>query len=386
VITRFLVYRYALEEDGVWSTSPETVEEVYDVAVTTAMGDTKDTFSFKVPNPRGTFKQQFNHTDIIAIYYIINNETPSTSNLVLYGLIKKVTEETNDKGKFIRVEGVSFGEITTTALVFYDPGTNTQNVIQYLQSCLTSVALRNENFNITWNSGNPTVKTDGSAFPTFTSSATPVKDFDKSFSSLLDKYLTDQYTDDGRYFWYVNNLKELVIRSRKTDTPVVSFTEGSNFKYVKFNIDTSDVKNFIIVKCGLDYNNDTITTRFDDAASRAKNGFRYYMIVDTNIAKDLKKGNAYDGDNEGLRNAAKDEGYARAADFAAAHNKGILEATLTLAPTTNYTVGDTVLLNTTSYATKDFPNGFSSYPMRIKEIRYAIDGVLLTLIEEVATA
>jgi hypothetical protein len=383
MIVKFQISRFPFVDDGVWG-AEEIVTECFDIQASMVLGESKDTFSFKIPNPRGSKKQQFNAQDLIAIYLLINNETPQNSNLIFYGILKKVVGDFSSKGKYLRVEGVSFGEITTTALVFYDPGNNTQNVMQYLQGCLNSVELRNTNFTVTWDSGNPTIPSTGGTFPDFTTAAARMRDYDKSLASLLDKYLTNDYTNDGRYYWYVNKEKKLVIRSRKTSNPIDTWTEGVSFKSIKFNIDTSKVYNFIVVKCGWDNNNNQVTTRYDDPVSRAKNGFRYYLIVDNNITKELQKTGLY-SDNDDLRAEAKRIGENRAKDFGSAHNKGVLEATCILTPTTNYTVGDVINLTTTSYATIDYPNGLTNYPMRIKSIQYTKNSLLVTLAEEVAT-
>lgn len=391
MITKLVVTHYALVTDGVWEVSGTDIEDAYDINVVASIGsNSKDTFSFKLPNPRGSNKQTVNPQDIIAIHLLINGEVSGDSNLIMYGLVKKVTGEFNDKNKFLRIDGVSFGEITTNALVFYDPGVLTQNVMQYLQSCLTSIALRNENFNITWNASNPTTKSNGSAFPTYTDSSTKLREFDKSFASVLDKLLVNEYTGDGEYYWFVNNAKELVIRRRDPSTINYYWNEGVDFKSIKLNINAEDIRNFIVVKCGVDFDGDPITTRYDDPVSRAQFGFKYYLLVDTALAKERIDSHLYDGNNSALRDAVKLKGQERGKAFADAHNKGFITATVVLYPTTNYGIGNNIALTSTNYAIKDtaqkYVNGLVNYPMRIKEINYTIDSTVITLEEEVASS
>jgi hypothetical protein len=387
MITKLVVTHYALVTDGVWEVSGSTIDDAYDVNVNGSLGSAKDTFSFKLPNPRGTNKQTVNPQDIVEVHLLINNEVSGDSNLIMYGLVKKVTGDFTPNNTYLRIEGVSFGEITTNALVFYDAADTTQNVMQFIESCLNSVALRNTNFNITWNASNPSIKANGSALPTYTDSSTRKREFDKSFATILDRLLVNEYTGDGDYYWFVNNQKELVIRRRLPGTINYYWTEGSSFKSVKFNINAEDIRNFIVVKCGVDHNGNPITTRYDDPVSRSQHGFRYYLLVDTQIAKNLIDSGLYPS-NDDLRVAAKAIGQDRGKVFADAHNKGFIQATCTLAPTTNYNVGNNIALTSTKYATKDAKhvNGLTNYPMRIKEINYTIDNVNIILEEEVASA
>lgn len=373
MIVKFAVTNYESTADGVWSSTGTAITDAYDVVVNNALGETKDTFSFKVPNNRNSRIASFDPQDNININLLINNDTATGSNLLMNGLLKAVKEDVNDKGKFLRIEGVSFAEIAGNALVFVER--SNVNCMQLLEAALTSVRLRNGNFGITWNSSNPSVKSNGDAFPSLESGGS-VKEFDKSLSTLLNKYLQDEYTGDGRYYWYINNSKELVIRKRFAEATDGVLTEGVDFKTAKYDINAEDVRNFIVVKCGNDFNNRPISTRYDDPVSRAKYGFRYYMLVDTQIAQRIRAQGLYtSSNNEAFKTAVKAAGVNAGAAFARAHNKGFRQITITMSPNVSYSIGDKVAVTAPSY-------NITNLPMRIKEISWDIDSTIITLTEE----
>lgn len=385
MIHRFQVTLYEWDEDTkTWSETPVYLTEAYDVQVSTALGDTRDTFNFKLNNHRNTVIDIIKAQDKITIHSLINGATATDSNLLITGLVKLVSEQVTDKGRILRIEGVSFGEITTTGLVFHNTATShTDNVMTFLRACLNSVALRNTNFNITWSSTNPTLKFntttgayDGSAFPTL-NSGNQVREFDKSLAAVLDKYLVDGYTGDGKYYWYVNTSNELVIRKRYVgDTNPTPLIEGSNIKTLKTGIDVGDVKNYVIVKCGKDLDNRPITTRADDPVSRAKHGFKYYIYVDEQIAEKIRQTGAYSGDNDAFREAVKADGRKAGQDFIQLHNQGVIKADVIIAPSVTFTIGDKVNLTAPSY-------NLTNKTLRIKDMTYDIDSTTIGLVEEV---
>ncbi len=373
MIVKFAVTNYESTADGVWSSTGTDITDAYDVVINNALGETKDTFTFKVPNIRNSRIASFDPQDNVNINLLINNDTATGSNLLINGLLKAVKEDVNDKGKFLRIEGVSFAEIAGNALVFVEQFN--VNCMQFLEAALSSVRLRNGNFGISWNEDNPTVKSTGIAFPALEAGGS-IKAFDKSLSWLLNKYLQNEYTGDGRYYWYINNSKELVIRKRFAEATDGTLTEGVDFKTAKYDINAEDVRNFIVVKCGNDYFGRPISTRYDDPVSRAKHGFRYYMLVDTQIAQTIKAQGAFSSTtNEAFKIAVKEAGVAAGAEFARAHNEGFRQITITMSPNVSYSIGDKVAVTSHSY-------NITSLPMRIKEISWDIDSTIITLTEE----
>jgi hypothetical protein len=384
---KFILKRYAwVPSTSTWSGSPTTVTDAYDIQASTAMGTAQDLCSFKVPNNRDKNISNFARQDKVEIYLSINGATASNSTLIMTGLIKNITEQISNKGKFLLIDAVSFSEVATNALVFATTGTShSMDVMEFLQACLSSVSLRNGTFNITWHPSNPTQKWNtttnsytGGAFPTL-SSGSEVREFDKSLASILDKYLTNEYTGDGKYYWFVDKDNYLVVAKRAVGADVGSLTEGVDFKTGKFTYDIKDVKNYVIVKCGLDIGDpqSQITTRADDPVSRAKNGFRYYVLVDTQSRATVLAENNYSGTNAGFREAVKAKGRAVGEDFIKRYKDGVYSATLSLPPTMNYAIGDSITVTAPSF-------NLSNKKLRIREVSWDIDSTTLTLLEEVA--
>ena len=386
MIVKFTLRRYASTGDGTWSGSYTTVTDAYDVQASTAMGTAQDLCSFKVPNNRDKNIENFARQDKVEIYLTKNNATVDANTLIMTGLVKNITEQISNNRKFLLIETVSFSEVATNALVFATTGTaHSMDVMEFLQACINSVSIRNGNFNITWDSNNPTQKynsttntyTNG-AFPTL-NSGDEVREFDKSLASILDKYLTDAYTGDGRYFWFIDKNNYLVIRKRAVGTDAGLLTEGTDFKTGKFTYDIKDVKNYVIVKCGLDIGNpqSQITTRADDPVSRAKNGFRYYMLIDTQSRATVLAENDYGGTNAGFREAVKAKGKKFGEDFIKLYKDGVYTATLSLPPTMDYAIGDSVTVTAPSFS-------LINKKLRVREVSWDIDSTTLVLVEEVA--
>ncbi|RLC73997.1 MAG: hypothetical protein DRI61_17425 [Chloroflexi bacterium] len=329
--------------------------------------------------------------------------------MLINGLIKKVDETTTDKGRTLNISGVSFNEITTNGLSF---ATETNvDVMQFLSSLINSTGLRNGNFKVTANL--PTTKRDGSSFPKLLGGET-IQEFDKSLGSLLDKYLQDEYTKDGRYIWYVNNDKELVAVPREGGVTTASLIEGEDFKVSNYKTNSDDVRNFIIVKCGLDAKNNPTTANADDPVSRAKLGFKFHFIIDNSITNklilkerdtnpaDFPNGSKLpssfpyttvwgvtipdtgdldddqDAYNESLRVQAKDDGRKIGLDFIAANSKGFKEITISMPPNVDYDLADKILITSDSY-------NLTNIEMRISQINWSISGVDIILKEEVAS-
>lgn len=411
---QIIVRLYPSTGDGTWSGTP-TLLDVYDVDCSLSMGDTNDIFSFKIDNVHDdtyvrddSFARQsiIKSQDNVQVHYCINGDSVASSNLIFNGLVKKVEEDVNSSRKTLRVSGVSFSEIATQAIVFItaNEGDNV-NVMQFISNAVNSVSYFSTAFSLTVDAPsskfNPaTGNYNGGSFSQI-NGGNPLREFNVSLSTLLNKYLKNEYTGDGNYYWYVNSDKQVVIRKRAVGGTSGSLVEGVDFYNFKTSINTDDVKNFIIVKCGYDCEGRPITTRYDNVVSRAKYGFRYYMLVENIAGKWIQAQGFGDGKkypasypytttwgvvttsnddfNDKLRLKAQDEGRARGEAFSQARSKGFLKISGTIPPTLDYTVGDRVTVTIPSYA-------LSNYPMRVTEVRYMIDGVDLVLEEEVAVA
>lgn len=410
--TKILCKLYRSTGDGTWSASPTEID-LYDVDCNLSLGEKNDSFSFKMLNVNNSIikddsisrQSVIKSMDKVDFYYLINGASAASSNLILSGLVKKVEADVGNKS-ILKISGVSFSEIATQAIVFVTANEgNNVNVMQFISAAINSITYFSSAFNLTVDvpslKFNPvTGNYDGSAFPQLLGGAT-VREFNTSLSKLLDKYLQDEYTEDGRYYWYVTQDKVLTVRKKNVGGFSGGLTEGVDFYDLKVSINTDDVKNFIIVKCGYDSYGRPITTRYDNVVSRAKYGFRYYMLVD-NIAGQLIQAQGFgdgkkfpssypytttwgqstsndDDFNDKLRLKAQDLGRAKGEAFSIARSKGFIKVSGSIPPTLNFGVGDRILLTSASYA-------LTNYPMRVTEVRFMVDSVDLVLEEEVAVA
>lgn len=266
-----------------------TLTELYDPVVRVKAGDGKDSFSFKVNNIDSEYDTYFNPNDKIIISRQQNSDTGwASSDIIMTGAVRTVPYEVNPSRELLRIEGYNYSETVMNALVFVEGAGKTLDV--FLQDAINSVAVYNTNFQVTWKSSNPSVKyTDGSAFPTITE-----KVFNRPLSYVLEKYSTPEATKDGRYYWFVNKDNELVWDKRRSDTSSRAFASATDdYQMLKVGKDINDVKNFVIIKGGVDPKGKPIQNRYADYSSIAKHGFRYYIFTSENktattaLAQDL---------------------------------------------------------------------------------------------------
>jgi hypothetical protein len=118
-------------------------------------------------------------------------------------------------------------------------------VLGWIAALVESVALFNTNYGITTNLpsakyNSATGNYDGDAFPVL-NGGNQVSDYYRSLSSVLDKYLQNDYTGDGRYYWYIDSNKVLQIKKRSVGANVAVLTRGVDFKQAKYDINSDDV-------------------------------------------------------------------------------------------------------------------------------------------------
>lgn len=272
------IERYAFASNS-WSSTGTTIATVIDPQVTVNMGDGRDTFSFKITNFNDEWSNYFRPNDKIIISRKVNSTTLASSDILMVGSIQNTPETESGKQTQIRVEGSNFSETILGGIVFFDP--TGQTIPTAIQNALNSIGVYNSNFQVTWDSGNPTTKSTGGAFPTVTE-----RWFNKPIKSFIEKYSTNDLTQDGNYFWYVNKDNKLVW-NKKDDAADHSFNSSTSLhKMIRINKDLKDVKNWVIVKGGIDPKGAAIQTRVQDMSSIAKNGIKPYILV--TIAKNAE--------------------------------------------------------------------------------------------------
>lgn len=272
-IERYAYTGTALSVDA-WSTTAEIIAEAFDPQVTVNLGEAKDTFSFKVTDFNGDFSNYFRPNDQILIYRKLNSTTVASSDILINGSVQNTPETKSGKQSVIRVEGASFSESVLSAVAYFDP--QGLDIPTAIQRGLVSVTNFAPGFGVTWSSGNPTTKQDGSAFPEVQEVVWPYK----PIKDFIAKYTSADRTGDGNYYWYVNSSKEFVW-GPKADSPTATFNSSTdNYQQLRINKDLKDVKNFIILKGGISPKGAAIQDRVQDISSIAKNGIKPYVLVD----------------------------------------------------------------------------------------------------------
>jgi hypothetical protein len=266
--------------DGGWNPADETTLMTFmDPLVSTSLGDNKDSFNFKVRNVFGNADNQFNANDRITISRVRNTDTVNSTDVLMVGTVKDVPNQVDAKQDFLRVEGYNYSEIIMQTIVFLD--SNGDDIPTVLSRAITE-ANKVGNYELAWDSSfNPTLKTDGTSFPSITK-----RYFNVPLFKIFEELSTKDITDDTRYYFYVT--KENKVRwFAKTDN---TRTNQYTFDYTtdainafKSGKDVKDVRNFIIAKGGISPSGSAIQIKEVDYASAVKHGYKYYFLVNENI-------------------------------------------------------------------------------------------------------
>ena len=281
--TTWKIERYAFA-NNTWSGTPDVLTTYQDPQVSSKVGDSVDTFSFKVHNFNNEFDNYFKVSDKILISRVVNSSTLAGSDLLVTGIIKALPNDESGTQDLIRVEGVNFSETLARALVFVDG--NSLTIPNFIKQAINHVGAYNDNFKVTWHPDNPTVKTDGSAFPVVTE-----RWYNKSLLKLIEKYSSKTATEDTNYYWYIDNDNRLVWRARQATVSNSFNVATDKYKSIKTKKDTKDVYNFVIMKGGTTPGGTAISTRVVNNVSMAKHGFKPYIIVsNAGYAKTLISG------------------------------------------------------------------------------------------------
>jgi len=174
--------------------------------------------------------------------------------------------------------------------------------------------------------------------------------------------------------------------------------EGVDFRTNRVTI-SDDIKNFIVVKCGMDAEGRPISTRYFDAASMSKYGFKYYLLTRTNIAPDLITAQGFGASvnypstypyvstwgvevhsasewNQAIRDKARIDGAKEGENYASLRTKGLINVNLNFKPGVSFKIGDVLSVTIPSY-------DLVSKSVRVKSLKYNINGVDVDAYEEV---
>lgn len=285
------LYKRLDDGQGSWSTDYTVLDQVYNKNIIKGMADKKDIFSFNVNNNYNKYYStgaKIENGDKIEFYGKLNSSTITSSDLLLQGVVKSVNEKIGT-ANILEVKGYSATEQFLKGLTFVTANTPlTPPAI--LQRALSFHNEYNQNFQIGWKSTNTSTKTGTStAFPTH-----EVADFYKAMNLLFERYSSNEYTEDGNYYYYLDENNDMVWE-KMVDTSEGTLNE-TDCQNVSFSNDSGEVYNTFIVYCGTDPKGIGISVPYFDSESQAKHGAKWKPITTTNDIASTIMQNEIDSD------------------------------------------------------------------------------------------
>jgi len=280
-VTWFIEYTPFIDND--WNSSDTINFTTFRNPIMSAkLGDSRDSFSMQVPNVRNMYDNYFNPNDKVAVFRAVNSSTKPDVPIMIITL-KDTPEDYSYNKKEIKIEGYNFSESVLSAVTYVDV-TNRQ--IPYaFKDALDDISQDNTNFSVTWNDDNPLVNTNGDAFPTVNK-----KFFYAPLRKLIEEFSQNEQTLDGNYYWYVDNNNTLVWDSAYAFSEDSFNSSTDPYTTMKIGKDTSGIKNYFILKGGMDPVGHQITQPHINQTSVAKHGRKFMLVVDAttqNTAKEL---------------------------------------------------------------------------------------------------
>lgn len=323
--------------DGAWDDSQTTeITSFYSPLLRVNTGTKKDSFQFKVINNSLIENTTFGVDNKITIYRTANTDTITTDDILMVGAIRDIPINQDGMKNIYDIKGYNFSETVLKAIVFVD--LEQVSIAAGIQEALEQVAGMNSNFKVTWSATNPTSKQsagkEGDPFP-----LVGEKFFYKPLKDILEKYSTNDRTEDGNYFWYINKDNEL-LWFQQDSVPLYTFDSSIDaHKSIKVKKDIKGVRNYIIAKAGYDPAGNQIMTKFIDWSSVGRHGMKYYFLTTTNtLAQELRT-----EDNEGVQTAIT--GYPDSMSASAFTTKWRATVDATVGAGTTMTDGEFVTVN-----------------------------------------
>ena len=249
--------------------------DYYDCVMEANLGDGRDMFKFKIQNNRGVYDRFFNVKDKITVYRKVNGNTFTSDDIVMVAAVEKVPYKDTYNSNVLTIDCFNYSEAVMGAIVFVDA--ELLDPAEALEQAINNTQNFAPNFAVTWDTNNPSVKSDTTAFPDVGK-----RYFYVTLTKMLDELSTTQYTDDGRYFWYVNNENKLIWKKDSSFDTGGFDSSIDAYRELSTKIDSADVINYIIIKGGFLPNGKQIQDYVPDFSSIAKNGYKYHIMTSQN--------------------------------------------------------------------------------------------------------
>jgi len=224
------------------SGTPDNVIKAFsNPQVVKTTGDGRDSFQFDVKTAE-IVSSEIDINDKVIIKREINSSQFDADSVVMNGAVNKAPRKEQTGKDVINVKGNNYSKTLMDATVFVN-ATN-EKVDDAIQLALNSIRNYADQYGVTWNSNNPTLKTDGTEYPDVGE-----KWYDVPMRKVMDDMTKGKYTEDGDYFWYVDANNELVWRP-EADSITDTISSTFPYKRIEEKRDTEDVVNFVKVKGG----------------------------------------------------------------------------------------------------------------------------------------
>lgn len=296
VFKKIYVYK---KNASAWDTTAFDLSPyTYDPEVNKAIGNQKDTFSFKINNPDFVFSVipfTLEYGDLVRIWMKAGDASFSTDDLVMEGVIRGTPVDYASSGRVLSVKGNDFFEECFDVQV--PAGYLDKKYFEMLQDLLEKEPFKARG--LYWDSTNPTTKSDGTDFP--------VKDFTVDYTpfyQIVEKLTSNQYTEDGQYLYYITTdgtNRYLTIRNKQETTTVGELKEGIGTRRITIDKVKDKVRNYVVFFAGNDLYGNVIRNFEADHDSIGKIGFKYYYMTEetSNIATNIMYDEALEDERQG---------------------------------------------------------------------------------------
>jgi hypothetical protein len=257
---------------------PVALTDYRDVKLNLSIGDGKDAFSLVFSNYDGYLNNVFRPNDkLLLLRKLRDGDSFSDEDVLMNGSLNNDPLTHSYNAEHIKASGFNHSQVVMSALAYVDA--NNLPIDVAIQDSLTFVNFYNRTAaKLYWHPDNPSVNLNDDSFP-----VVGEKFFYKPIKYILDKYSSKDRTGDGtNYYWYVDKDNFLIWRPRTEEVKAYFDSEGDDYYQLVVKKNLDGVKNYVIVKGGIDPDGNTITNYVPDYASIANVGFRYHILVDEN--------------------------------------------------------------------------------------------------------
>tara|TARA_Y100000310_G_C20685829_1_gene818906 strand:+ start:2091 stop:3383 length:1293 start_codon:yes stop_codon:yes gene_type:complete len=300
---KWIIKKYSRLDVGVWdTTNPEILTNFNSVRVIRSAGKKKDTFEFKMRNLNDSFftgdGSIVQSGDRIQIHNLVNETTATADNFIIEGIVTKISRDETSSGDTVRIAGMSRSEIVFNALILVDAEAIPKTSVEIIQDCLDAITNYNtmSGLTLTW-----TTKPDDTGWETHSTKA-----INQPAKVIVDKFSMNEYTGNGNYLWYIDENNDFIWVQKGTTT-TGNITEGiDDINKVSTKFKTDQLVNLVVVNCGYDPDNNSITAYVFDYGSIARNGAKWKILTPTrslsrtlldgertNKSSDWEAGNTY---------------------------------------------------------------------------------------------